>query len=73
MLGLVVVALGGLFILIGANGLASAGRDRPRRSLPGSEWGSRPASPASRRLASGVWVLLGVFFVVAAFVHLPPL
>ncbi|MDE3087136.1 MAG: hypothetical protein KGJ77_10280 [Acidobacteriota bacterium] len=73
MLGLVVVALGGLFILMGANGLVSAGQDRPRRSLPGSEWGPRPASPASRRLAGGAWVLLGLFFVIAAFTHLPPL
>ena len=67
------VALGALCILMGANGLVSAGQDRPRRSVPGSDWGSRPASPAARRLAGGAWAALGLFFVVAAFVHLPPL
>jgi hypothetical protein len=72
-LGLVVVALGGLFILIGANGLISAGQERPRRSLPGSEWGPRPASPTSRRMAGAAWLILGACFVVAAFAHVPPL
>lgn len=67
------VATGTLFILIGANGLVSAGHDRPRPTLPGSEWGPQPASPRGRRIAGGAWVALGLFFVVAAFLHLPPL
>ncbi|HZU79230.1 MAG TPA: hypothetical protein VE991_04890, partial [Acidimicrobiales bacterium] len=73
-LGVAVVVVGGIFVFIGLNALATAppvGGGQAGRPVPGAS--SRPrASVRTRRIAGTAWTLLGVAFIVAAFTHQVP-
>ncbi|HXW32715.1 MAG TPA: hypothetical protein VEJ21_06440 [Acidimicrobiales bacterium] len=70
-LGFVVVALGGGFVLIGVNALTGDVARRSRPPVAGVGTG-RPASAITRRAVAVAWMVLGVLFVVAGFAHLVP-
>jgi hypothetical protein len=83
----VVVVLGAGFMLLGVNGWAGAragsapsdvaggqGRDdreRERPGVPGVGSESR-TSLAGRKVVATAWLVLGAFFMVAAFTHQVP-
>ena len=70
-LGFVVVALGGGFVLIGVNALTGDVARRSRPPVAGVGTGQPPSATTRRAVAVG-WMVLGVLFVVAGFAHLVP-